>query len=72
MNFFMDAKFYRYALKQSMYALMQERVGCKIFGNLLKHIPEGGEPKYIKTEYYRSHAIKVLEKRITSVNKKVA
>lgn len=67
MNFFMDSKFYRYALKQSMYALMQERIGCKIFGNFLKHIPENREPKYIKTEYYRSHAKKVLEKRITSL-----
>lgn len=64
LNYFMDCNFYVYSVKQSMYSIMQEKMGCKIMGNFLKHIPEGKEPKYINTQYYRKHALAVLEKRI--------
>lgn len=69
MNYFMDCSFYIYSLKQSMYSIMQEKLGCKILGNCILHVPEGGKQKYIKTLYYRKHALKVLEKRINFLEK---
>ena len=69
MNYFMDCSFYIYSLKQSMYSIMQEKLGCKILGNCLLHVPENGKHKYIKTLYYRKHAMKVLEKRIEFLKK---
>lgn len=71
MNYFMDCNFYIYSLKQSMYSIMQEKLGCKILNNCIIHVPEEGDYKYIKTLYYRKHAMKVLEKRLLSLEKNI-
>lgn len=67
MNPFFDCSYYHYAMKQSIYALMLEKMGVRVFGNYLQHIPKVGPEKYIQTPYYRHHANLILEKRISSI-----
>ena len=67
MNPFFDCSYYHYSMKQSIYALMLEKMGIRVFGNYLQHIPENRPEKYIQTPYYKKYAEIILEKRISSL-----
>lgn len=67
MNPFFDCSYYHYAMKQSIYGIMLENYGVKVFGNYLKHIPKDGPEKYIQTPYYKKYAELILKKRFDSL-----
>lgn len=67
MNPFFDCSYYHYSMKQSIYAIMLEKSGVKVFGNYLQLIPQGKTEKYIQTPYYKKHASIILEKRISEI-----
>lgn len=71
MNPFLDCSYYHYSLKQSIYALMLEKMGVRVFGNYLQLIPKNGPEKYVQTPYYKRHANLILEKRINNLKKAV-